>query len=414
MSAKAFAVLRYFLAACLLPLALARTALAEEFIEISVSLQDGRFYSPREFCAECNRKLGSAYAIDQMSDERLELTPLERAALTLAGETGLAKTSITKDRLTLFIANQENEHVRRRQRQRLERLLHIPLTDWPKDKGLHLPNGFDPTRCTLLLVHGLESGLSELDRFLAACHHRDRQAATFDYPNDGPLAWSGDRLRDELMKLSNRHPGLRLAIVAHSMGGLVARHCLEAGPAPRCVTHLFMLATPHHGSSLAGAQEWLELVTSSPLAVALGKDLLRDGLGEAAADLSPGSKFLMDLNACHRAAGVRYYSLIGRRPFVSEARRAALERELSRLFESRATPLATRSAVMQALRSDEMREGLGDGAVSVKSARLEGVTDSGFFELNHLELLALPGARPEDAEVFRWIMDKLGEDSTRE
>lgn len=414
MSAKALAVLRYFLAACLLPLVLAGAVWAEEFIEISVSIKDGRFYSPREFCAECNRKLGSVYAIDKMSGERLELTPLERAALALAGETGLAKVSITKDRLTLFIENQEDEQVRRRQRRRLERLLHIPLTDWPKDKGLHLPAGFDPARRTLLLVHGLESGLPELDRFLAACHHRGVQAATFDYPNDGPLAWSGDRLRDELTTLSRRYPGLRLAVVAHSMGGLLARHCLEAGPAPSCVTHLFMLAAPHHGSSLAGAQEWLELVTSSPLAVALGKDLMRDGLGEAAADLSPGSKFLMDLNACHRVAGVRYYSLIGRRPFVSEARRAALERDLARLFESRSTPLATRLTVIEAIRSDEMREGLGDGAVSVKSARLEGVTDSGLFELNHLELLALPGARPEDAEVFQWIMEKLGDDSARE
>ena len=74
------------------------------------------------------------------------------------------------------------------------------------------------------------------------------KALVFDYPNDGPIAWSGDRLSDDLKALSAPNPGLRMVIVAHSMGGLVSRYCLETpGKQPSCVTDLFTLGTPHHG-----------------------------------------------------------------------------------------------------------------------------------------------------------------------
>jgi triacylglycerol esterase/lipase EstA (alpha/beta hydrolase family) len=42
----------------------------------------------------------------------------------------------------------------------------------------------------------------------------------------------------------------RVVVVAHSMGGLVARACLQAADAAR-VAHVFTLGTPHHGTHAA-------------------------------------------------------------------------------------------------------------------------------------------------------------------
>lgn len=403
-----------WLVAITLTLAGAAPAAAEEPIELSVPLHDGQFYTPRDFCEECNRKLGTIYPLEYISDRRIELTRLERAALVLADQAGLVDVTITADRLIITVPDGEDDEVRRRRRRQLERLLHLPLTDWPEDKGLHLPGGFDPHRRTLLLIHGLEAEATDLERFAAACEHADVQMLSFDYPNDGPIAWSGDRLRADLAGVAKKQPRLRLAIVGHSMGGLVARHALEAADTPPpCVSKLFMLGTPNHGSRLAGGQAALELVLTLRGLRLPGADLLKDGLGEAAVDLRPHSKFLTALNARRRPVSPPYYHAIGRRSFLTEPQRAALAEELPQLLARKKAPADLRAAVAGALESDELRDGRGDGVVSVASARL-GDVEERLFDLNHSQLLSLPGEVVEDAEVFRWIMRVVGWESSDE
>lgn len=381
---------------------------AEEFIELAIPLKESRFYSPRDFCAASNEKLGTRYRLDQIPDRLIELTALERAALALANEAGLLKGSITGDQIVISVPNHEDDRVRRRQRERLERLFHIPLTAWPTDKGLRLPDDFAPERRTMLLIHGLEADACDLQRFQEACRRSDIQFLYFDYPNDGPIAWSGDRLRQQLNELSVQQPKLRLVIVAHSMGGLVARYALEAADrSPAAVTHLFMLGTPNHGSRFAGAQSWLELLLAIPTGRFLGPELMRDGLNEAADDLRPDSMFLKELNSRRRPAAVQYFSAIGRRSFLSNTRREQITSELEELFRRRKTAPEHRAAVLGALAADELRDGLGDGAVTVTSARFPNTADERLFDLNHVELLALPGAQPEQASVFDWIMRSL-------
>ena len=386
----------------------APAVIADEFIELAIPLEDGRYYSPHDFCAASNAKLGTRYQLDQIPDRRVELTAMERAALKLANETGLLRVSIAADRLVIQVPDHEDDRVRRRQRERLEKLLHIPLTQWPEDKGLHLPDEFEPGRRSMLLVHGLEAGAGDLQRFKEACRRSDVQFLYFDYPNDGPIAWSGDRLRKELNELSARQPKLRLAIVAHSMGGLVARHALEAAEQPpAAVTHLFMLGTPNHGSRLAGAQSWLELLQAIPSGRLLSSELMRDGLNEAADDLKPDSKFLKELNSRRRPATVRYFTAVGRRSFLSNDQREQLRTELEELFNRRKTAPEHRAAVLRALDAEELKDGRGDGAVAATSARFDAADEERLFDLNHVELLELPGARPEEADVFQWILAVL-------
>jgi pimeloyl-ACP methyl ester carboxylesterase len=383
-------------------------ARADEFIDLTIPLVDGRYFSPRDFCAESNRKLRTHYPLDRIPDRKIELTTLERAALVLAGETGLLRVTIRDDKLVIAVPNREDDRVRRRRRRRLEKLLHVPLTDWPEGKGLHLPDDFDQERPTMLLVHGLEADATDLKPFATACRHGDIQPILFDYPNDGPIAWSGDRLRNDLDDLAKEYRSLKMAIVAHSMGGLVARHALESYDSPPgCVTHLFMLGTPNHGTALAGAQEWIELVRAVPAGTLFSSENLCDGLGEAAVDLRPESAFLKILNSRTRPAGIRYYTGAGRRSFLAEKTRAAIERELTDFFRRRKTPEEIRKVVLDALASDELRDGKGDGAVAIASARLEGVEGERIFNLNHMQLLALPAEKPEQAQPFQWIVETL-------
>jgi pimeloyl-ACP methyl ester carboxylesterase len=390
-------------------LAGATLAQADEFIDLTIPLEEGHYFSPREFCAECNRKLHTHYPLEHIRDRKIKLTTLERAALVLAGEAGLIRVSIDDDKLVIGVPNREDDRVRRRIRQRLEKLLHLPLSEWPKEKGLHLPDDFHPDRRTMLLVHGLEADAIDLKPFARACRDTGIQAILFDYPNDGPIAWSGDRLRSELEDLREKYGQLKLVIVAHSMGGLVARYALEVTDHPlQGVTDLFMLGTPNHGTHLSGAQEWIELVRALPAGTLFSGENLRDGLGEAARDLRPESEFFTQLSTGRRPGGVRYYVAIGRRSFLSEERRVEIERELTAFFRRRKVPDEFRRVVLDALDSDELRDGFGDGAVAVASARLKGADGERIFDLNHSKLLALPGERPEQAELFQWVLATLG------
>ncbi|MBI2823147.1 MAG: alpha/beta fold hydrolase [Planctomycetia bacterium] len=381
-----------------------------------VPLRGGRFYSSHDVLAEANQKLGTDHQLDT-ADRVCELSVADRAALAAAKAAGFLDFELLDDRLVLRLPNRESDDARRRHRRRLGSLLGIDLNEWPRDKGLHLTSDFDPGRRTIVLVHGLESNVDKLRRYVDSCRARDIQAIAFDYPNDGPLAWSGDRLRSSLDKLADQHPTFRAAIVAHSMGGLVARHCLEAAEdrQPKYVTDLFLVGTPNHGSALARGGDVVELAGEVIPGLWNGKrSTLRDGLGEASDDLHPGSLFLRRLNARPRPAGVRYHSAIGRKGFLRDEQVRDVERELQDIFDRRSVAAETRSHVLQMLRSDELRTGRGDGVVAVASARLQGAASERVFDVNHLELLSLPGARPEEHEVFRWIVATLATSTAEE
>jgi pimeloyl-ACP methyl ester carboxylesterase len=382
---------------------------ADGTIDLVVPLREERFYSLHSFLAECNLKLGTNFQYKASPDRELELRGLDKAALLLASEAGLLKVRFERERFIIEVPDRQDDAVRRQIRDRLGRLLRIPLNEWPVGLGLHIPAEFDPSRRTVLLIHGLGSGIAKLRPMQAAFERWGVQVLTFDFPNDGPIAWSGDRLSAELGKLVQQYPKVHLVVVAHSMGGLVARYVLETpSKNPGCVTDLFLLGTPNAGSRLAHAQPWLELIQTILPHPNHALDVLNDGLGEANDDLQPGSRFLSMLNAQARPTDIRYYSVMGRKPFLNEAQRSAAEAALDGAFEQRPVARGARDHVLGVLRSDEFREGRGDGAVALTSARLAGVKDEKVFDLNHTELLAAPVELQEDGEVFRWIVNKLG------
>lgn len=220
----------------------------------------------------------------------------------------------------------------------------------------------------VLLLHGLDDPgqvWMNLAPVLAANGHGVLQ---LDYPNDQSVAESARFLAQQLEELGTEGVS-RVELVAHSMGGLVSRELLTspglACEAPVCVrpqvSRLIMVGTPNHGSDLARFRalgEVREQVSRLFGGEAGWLDWIFDGAGEAGLDLLPGSAFLRELNARPQPEGVRMLVIAGE---IGKEQWDTLDALLQQHT----------GELPQALR--EARQHLGDGLVSVDSARLPSV-----------------------------------------
>ncbi|MBL8763479.1 MAG: hypothetical protein JNM07_04335 [Phycisphaerae bacterium] len=260
----------------------------------------------------------------------------------------------------------------------------------------------------VVLVHGLDEPGSIWDDLAPALRDRGLRVARFDYANDAPIADSASALLESLRDLHCR--GVRrVDLVGHSMGGLLSREVLTnpdmyggrgaADPASGrpSVERLVMLGTPNHGSALARlrgvaeAREHLERWISSfaydrtpgvrrgDPRLLLG--FLYDHVGGAGADLLPDSPFLRGLNARPVPADVSMTIVAAR---VADPGTA----DAVRLLDSPTLRRVLGGAEGERLdwAAEKLRgaiNGLGDGVVSLESARLEGVDDFVIVGTNH-------------------------------
>ncbi|MCH7729723.1 MAG: hypothetical protein IH991_25115 [Planctomycetes bacterium] len=175
----------------------------------------------------------------------------------------------------------------------------------------------DRRKNIVVFIHGINSE-SKFVRSLLKEPQRQRFAcATFQYPNDQPIADSAGLLSRELRKLAAKHPSRKVSLVAHSMGGLVSRAVIENPKLdPGNVNQLVMLATPNQGSVLAHFAYGLDIaehVFEGDLSngTQLFYESIEDGLAEAADDLCPDSQFIRRLNARKRNSKVSYSIILG-------------------------------------------------------------------------------------------------------
>lgn len=136
---------------------------------------------------------------------------------------------------------------------------------------------------------------------------------------------SGRHLRRLLERMQYEHPGVPVDIIAHSMGGLVARSALgdELDPfdprSPRVDT-LITLGTPHHGANLATAAALMRHTTRGRVVEhAAGTFTRRHGTdprGKSIHQLAETSDFLRELNKRPLPDGVRATSIAARRDVV--------------------------------------------------------------------------------------------------
>jgi len=280
----------------------------------------------------------------------------------------------------------------------------------------------DPSRPTICLVHGLNSSSGGFVHMVAPLEQAGYGLVVFDYPFNQPLRDSCAQFRrdwDAFRKAAGEER--QWAILAHSMGSLVARSLIE-GPDSRAqeVSSLVMVAPVNQGAHVARVQPVYQMVsslfainskrTSSALAQ------LADGIGLAADDLLPGSSFLTELNRRRRPAHVPYHILAGNSGLISRDVREQAESQLNATTRSGGLLSVFTRIAGPEVRSllDELADGTGDGCVAVDRTRLAGVDNHVTIRANHAELIRAPilFADPGPVACMPYVLEWLKVDCT--
>lgn len=138
------------------------------------------------------------------------------------------------------------------------------------------PDTVEPGALPVLLVHGIYCNAGVWYRLLARLRAA-RVGNVFTLNLEPPLAGIDDfgrQLAARVAEVRRQCGTERILLVAHSMGGLVARAWIATDGAAAGVARLVTIATPHHGSTLA-----------------------RLGAGRCARDMTPGGAWLARLEA---------------------------------------------------------------------------------------------------------------------
>jgi pimeloyl-ACP methyl ester carboxylesterase len=271
----------------------------------------------------------------------------------------------------------------------------------------------DESKPVVIVVHGYNSCPQRNKAMADAIRSAGYPTGMFSYPNDYTIVTSAQLLSSELRRFRHQHPDRRVVLVCHSMGGMVARTCLEDSLYdPENVDRLILIAPPTHGSAIAHFavgtdvwEHWLARRNGGPWRRI--RDSVIDGLGEAADELCPDSTFLADLNSRPRNPRVEYTVILGTGASMTEA-------EMQWIRESVIAKLAkvpgaeTGAKRLETLLSDmdELVEGKGDGVVAVSRGRLDGVSDTLVLPFGHLSVTGAPESEVVQ-EVQQLVIERL-------
>ena len=218
---------------------------------------------------------------------------------------------------------------------------------------------------TVILVHGLDDPRRVWMNLQPTLINDGYDVWRFEYPDDQPIHASARLFYQQLTK-QHQFLGNNVAIIAHSMGGLVSREMLTH-PEFRCdgcrqmrptVDRLIMVGTPNHGSELARFRYFSEVRDQLFSGDFHWLGGIVDGNGEAGDDLIPGSPFLAQLNSRPHPVETEYVVIAG----------ILTTKELSQLT-LQLEPLNKMNRRIQQI-SERVIQSVGDGLVSLESAAL--------------------------------------------
>lgn len=278
----------------------------------------------------------------------------------------------------------------------------------------------DPSRPTVCMVHGLNSSSGGFVHMIPLLEEAGYGVVLYDYPPNQGLEDSSEAFRADWEAFRERAGERRpWAIVAHSMGALVARSYIEGpGRGAGDVDSLILIAPVNQGSHVARLQPVLQLAQKFA-AVKRGKttqalEELAQEPGRSADDMLPGSAFLKAINGRPRNQAVTYHILAGDVGLLTAEGRKRIEDQIELVSRS-AGPLAilTQAAIGEvAPILDELTDGTGDGAVAVEATRLPDAPEPVILAANHAELIRAPllFADPGPVVTMPWILNWLKED----
>jgi pimeloyl-ACP methyl ester carboxylesterase len=144
--------------------------------------------------------------------------------------------------------------------------------------GIYFVDEHAPDRVPILFVHGIDGTPRQFETLIERLDRERFEPWLYYYPSGGHLDRVSDHLNEMVVALAVRHRVERLCVVAHSMGGLVARSFIlkhAAGNDRPAVLLFVSISTPWEGH--AAAQEGVE---HAPAVVYSWRDV------------APGSAFL--------------------------------------------------------------------------------------------------------------------------
>jgi pimeloyl-ACP methyl ester carboxylesterase len=145
--------------------------------------------------------------------------------------------------------------------------------------GVYFLEKYDPSRIPILFVHGIDGSPDNFKYLIERLNRQRFQAWVYYYPSGARLGLIADHLAHAVSQVELRYRMPALIVVAHSMGGLVARGFLLQRQSDGLHIPLFIsLSTPWGGNS--AAQIGLDL---SPTVV------------RSWHDIAPASDFLQSL-----------------------------------------------------------------------------------------------------------------------
>ncbi|MBK7403175.1 MAG: alpha/beta fold hydrolase [Phycisphaerales bacterium] len=306
----------------------------------------------------------------------------------------------------------------------------VPAVPTP-DAAAALPDAWipltgAPPQRLVLLVHGLDEPGDIWCDLAPELMRSGFSVARFEYPNDQRVHTSAEELLEHLR--SARAAGVdEISIVAHSMGGLVTLDALTrddgyagapGAPGLPRVRRVIAVGTPWEGSPLARlraaaeireqVQRWL---MSKSWDVRPILDYRRDGMGEAGADLEPGSPLLTELHQRPWPEGLPLTIIAGQIA-------AAQEIDLAWVRDSKLLRQLLDDDQIDALSKDlaEAASILGDGAVPIDSALARRSPDTSIFGVNHRALIRrspidfVTGSEAGGPPGIPVILERLGAD----
>lgn len=142
--------------------------------------------------------------------------------------------------------------------------------------GIFFLEAYDPTKVPVLFVHGLTGTGQDWEQVIYSMDRTRFQPWIMQYPSALRLDLLGKTLNNAVKELQIRHKFKDLIVVAHSMGGLIARKFINenASQNNKEVVKLFVsIATPwkgHEGAQIgishapAVVPSWYDLAPNSP------------------------------------------------------------------------------------------------------------------------------------------------------
>ncbi len=270
-----------------------------------------------------------------------------------------------------------------------------------KQFGLFLPDKLDNAKPLVILIHGLDMTRGCWDPMVDQLKPAGYQVACFCYPQDQPIVDDVRSFRDRMDVLRAEHPGVNVDVVAFSMGSLIARGYIEGSNYTGGVDKLIMLAPPNHGS------QWARLAWAAKVRQHAylwwyepkwkPSWFITSGLCEAGRDLTPGSRFLADLNALPRRAGVKYTIVEGDEHPVRRLTAEAIELStelVPRKLEGYRWVHTVQSVLVHEAEGIRHTRGDSDGPVTHASASLDGVDDVVKVHADHQTMIDADGANP--------------------